>query len=253
MSLIHEALKKAEQRRQLGTVPTLDSPVMPTRRRRAWWRGPILAFLGAVVLAGATWLWWRGSPAPPQEPIVAMEAPAVTSTVTDTPPPPITRIRPQAQKPVAEAKQERAATPNAVSKDTPATPEPSFVPEPVQPDGAARTRPTKPPRERNASAGSAVITPPAVSAKPAPVAVTAPEFPLYWELPYAERKDLPEFKISMHVYSDAPEERFVILNGVRHVEGDNLGNDMKLRAIDPDGLVVQHNGKSFRVPRNGGY
>jgi hypothetical protein len=76
---------------------------------------------------------------------------------------------------------------------------------------------------------------------------------MYWELPYAQRKDLPAFKISMHVYAAKPAERFVILNGVRQVEGDDLPGGMKLVSIDPGGITVESNGKRFRVPRGGGY
>lgn len=76
---------------------------------------------------------------------------------------------------------------------------------------------------------------------------------MYWDLPYAERRDLPTFKISMHVYAENPVDRFVILNGVRQIEGDELPSGMKLVAIRVDGIVIEAEGKRFMVPRDGGY
>lgn len=75
--------------------------------------------------------------------------------------------------------------------------------------------------------------------------------PMYWELPYAERKDLPEFDITMHVYTPDPHDRFVILNGVRQVQGDTLASGQKLIAINPDSITLEDNGHQFRVPRQG--
>jgi general secretion pathway protein B len=94
-------------------------------------------------------------------------------------------------------------------------------------------------------------TPPA-PAKAAPAA--APDvaaLPTIWELPFSTRKDIPALDLSMHVYSSDPKERFVVIKGERHVEGDEIGSDLTLREIRQDGLVLDYKGQKFFFPRNG--
>lgn len=75
--------------------------------------------------------------------------------------------------------------------------------------------------------------------------------PMYWELPLNVRKDLPALKLTMHVYSNEPKQRFVVLNGNRQVEGDDLGAEVKLSEIRADGVVLEFHGQRFLVPRGG--
>lgn len=76
---------------------------------------------------------------------------------------------------------------------------------------------------------------------------------MYWELPYAQRRDIPELSITMHMYTENPADRFVIINGVRQVEGDTLPSGLKLIAINPDGITLDKDGQDFRVPRQGSH
>lgn len=76
---------------------------------------------------------------------------------------------------------------------------------------------------------------------------------MYWELPYAQRRDIPELSISMHMYTEAPADRFVIINGERQVEGDTLLSGLKLIAISPDSITLDKDGQHFRVPRQGSH
>jgi general secretion pathway protein B len=73
---------------------------------------------------------------------------------------------------------------------------------------------------------------------------------LMWELPYATRRELPEIKLTMHVYADLPEQRFVIVNGDRQVEGDEVGT-LNLVEIRQDGVVFDYEGVRFLYPRGG--
>ncbi|MGA9827450.1 MAG: general secretion pathway protein GspB [Rhodanobacteraceae bacterium] len=55
----------------------------------------------------------------------------------------------------------------------------------------------------------------------------------------------------MHVYSPDPAKRFIVLNGDRHVEGDDINDDLSLVEIRPDGAVLDYKGQRFLLPRNG--
>jgi len=74
--------------------------------------------------------------------------------------------------------------------------------------------------------------------------------PAYSELPFATRKDLPALKLSMHVYAAEPLQRFVILNNSRMVEGDKQ-DELSVREIRPDGIVLEFHGQRFFYPRDG--
>ena len=63
--------------------------------------------------------------------------------------------------------------------------------------------------------------------------------PFVWELPYGTRKDLPELTLTMHYYSADPKQRFVILDGQRHIEGDALDNGVSVVSIRQDGVVLR--------------
>lgn len=94
---------------------------------------------------------------------------------------------------------------------------------------------------------------PAAAAVPAAAAAVADPgsgIKLMWELPYATRRDLPEIKLSMHVYAEQPAQRFVIINGDRQVEGDEVGN-LHLVEIRRDGVVFDFEGVRFLYPRGG--
>ncbi|HEX5125044.1 MAG TPA: general secretion pathway protein GspB [Rhodanobacteraceae bacterium] len=99
---------------------------------------------------------------------------------------------------------------------------------------------------------TASATPPPAPAKaPAAGAPDAATLPTIWDLPFATRKDIPALELSMHVYSSDPKQRFVVIKGERHVEGDEIASDLTLREIRQDGLVLDFKGQKFFFPRNG--
>lgn len=85
----------------------------------------------------------------------------------------------------------------------------------------------------------------------APKLQLPPGVPIYYELPYNIRQSLPDLKLSMHVYSKDPAQRFVILNNTRMVEGDKTPDDVTLQSIRPDGVILEFQGQRFFYPRDG--
>lgn len=170
--------------------------------------------------------------------------------------------------------------PNAALVGTPGAAKPRAAPAPAttpkadaNADAAANVKapaPAKPPIDDKANgrakpaagdtmpAGGAKAPPGATAARNAPTATpptpakpAAPPLPSVWELPYGTRKELPDLKLTMHVYSDVPAERFIVLDGERHVEGDDLGNGVVLHEISADGMVLDYKGQRFLYPRDG--
>jgi general secretion pathway protein B len=335
MSLIHEALKKAEAQRRLGEPPTLGTPVGGARKRRSLL--PVLGALIAVALGAGWWLSSRqnagdaapvaqapataANPNPPAAGAPATEAPVSTAAerrpVSNPNAPvksvgssgPINQAPAQAPqntvKEVAERESEphpagtnplapgeaaplalgatppqttpndpagvaaKAATKQRQGTDVAAAPAPPAPAPAAQNLGkttaaapptanANTTKPTAPPSmpppAQPAAQPAAAVAPPAPSqpvAAAQPPAPSLENLPLYWQLPLNIRKDLPALKLSMHVYNEAPDKRFVILNGNRQKEGDDLGADVRLAEIRVDGAVLEFHGQRFLVPRGG--
>jgi general secretion pathway protein B len=265
MSLILEALKKSEQQRRLGEAPTLGSPVLAVRGRRT-----LLPLFGALIAITIAAGWWLLRPAPPARTTAAPTA------ETAAPTPPMNRIKPtlvrsvpprQAEtkrepvptKPMPSAGLEALAPPLPIAPsiaDRPGSvtqlPPPTALPATLPP--AANVMVPKPanmpaPARPAANAPAPTPTPARPSAAPA---ATAPALPSVWDLPYATRKDLPDLALTMHVYASDPHERFVVIKGERHIEGDDLGDGVILREIRPDGMVLEFKGTRFVYPRDGG-
>ena len=89
--------------------------------------------------------------------------------------------------------------------------------------------------------------PPAAAVAPAPG--PGPTLPRLGDLPAGERNALPPLKVSMHVYADEPAQRFVIVDGRRHVEGDVVAEGLVVGEIRRDGVVLSLHGRALLLPR----
>jgi len=62
--------------------------------------------------------------------------------------------------------------------------------------------------------------------------------------------DLPELHLDIHVYSDAPEDRFVFINMSKQREQSLLAEGPVVSEITPFGVVLEYRGTSFLLPRD---
>ena len=76
-----------------------------------------------------------------------------------------------------------------------------------------------------------------------------PPLPGLASLPASERAALPPLKLSMHVYSEEPARRFVIVDGQRLVEGAAPAPGIVVEAIRRDGAVLAVNGRRVLLAR----
>ena len=60
---------------------------------------------------------------------------------------------------------------------------------------------------------------------------------------------LPDLHLDIHVYSDAPADRFVFINMQKHQEGSVLEAGPRVDEITPDGVVLDYRGTRFVLPR----
>lgn len=282
MSLIHEALKKVERQRHLGKAPSLDSPAYSRGRRRRWpW---VMVLLVILVVAGA---WhWRAALLGKGQQLVAMlmdrnesvsSQPAKSVAASGT----VVQVQ-QREQPLAMAKPDNKAQDRSRvvrqhqsgSRSAPGSTAGSAGSNARRGNASAANERPALARSAQSKAGNNTRE---GNSKPAARAVQAPQRtdrqppasgvakqasgnaqpaarkgpPMYWELPYAQRNKVPDLRITMHLYTRNRADRFVIINGVRHAEGDDLADGVKLVSINPDGITLSLGGTRFRVPRQG--
>ena len=235
MSYILEALKKADQERGIGAVPNLATPQEFERPqpRSYRWLWVVVALLLVNVLLVAMLLKDRGA-----------EVAATTQA-------PLERQRPLTGVQSAPAIQQSSE----VAIGEAPTPEKTVPPENV----------------RIPSAGELVVLPepanmqnsrsPLQSEEELPekqsdgrmdartTAKDISQLPSWYELPqeFRNRLDLP--RLDLHVYSDEPRDRFILVNLKKYREGERLESGLVLEEVLPDGMVMSYQGERFLVEK----
>lgn len=253
MSYILDALRKAERERHLGQPPSLTaSPLAAeTGRRRL---GPWLAVglglgLNAALLA---FFLTRTQPATPPA-TAASPAPTVTSAPSKLP---ASRSLPLTQE--ASGREESPVTarepaqPVASTRSTTITATtPSTAPAPATPRKEPADKPIlelSPPAIPRASRGQREessrpsLTPGSVSLAPAPESVPSLE-----TLSASARRGIPALNLDIHVHSADPDKRFVVINGRRYREGEQLSEGPVLETVTRDGAILRQGGQRFRL------
>lgn len=257
MSLILDALRRAEQERQQGRAPGLSELPASTASRRPPlpWKGIAAAGLG---LAGALAL-ILALRQPAAEPAYNAERPAPSTAISqpvvaDPPPPPVATTSPPA------ATSTRApALKGVASLDTmddlleplapvrtapkPARPAPTIAP--VDLSQRASVSPPQPTAATSDSERSAEPS----AAAPSPllgadnVLLSGPPVTPLRDMPPGYRADFPSLNVDVHVYNDEPQRRFVLLNLRRYREGQTLSEGPKIIEIQADGIVFDFRGE----------
>lgn len=244
MSLILEALRKSEAERQRGRAPGLfveQVATRPTSRATL----PAWAWLvGALLLATLAVLAWpllRGqgpNPVPDQ------------AQVADLEPGPVA--------PAAASESALPAAPWTTAPEPPHTPAPVATTAPARaPDRASGPTGVAPSLENNPIAAPTPDPTPTIALPdrdqiPNPTPLPAPpaeSLPTLANLDAATRSQLPPLKLSMHVFAEAPAQRFVILDGQRLGEGASPAAGIVLEEIRRDGLVLSVNGQRLLLAR----
>lgn len=136
-------------------------------------------------------------------------APPVTATTPSTAPAPATSRKEPADKPIPELS-------------------PPTIPRPSR---GRREEPSRP-----------SLTPGSVSLAPTPEPVPSLE-----TLSAGARRGIPALNLDIHVHSADPDKRFVVINGRRYREGEQLGEGPVLETVTRDGAILRQGGQRFRL------
>jgi hypothetical protein len=236
VSLIYEALKRAEDERARGAVAVRagDRRTLFDRRPH-WWMWVLMGVLGASVVVLATLVVTGGDrlPGAPTAGTERREASVIAKPASGaTPPPPAPHVEPARGAEPAE----RPAPAMPVAPATRA--EPAAPRSDRQPPASASPRKAEAPADQDALARRPPVTAEKVLAKPEKAA--APAQP-------ARAVEPPKITLQVIVYSDVPSQRMVFIEGRRYAEGDAIDSETVLERIDADGAVVKRRGVRFVI------
>ncbi|HHH44646.1 MAG TPA: hypothetical protein ENK49_10960 [Gammaproteobacteria bacterium] len=235
MSYILEALKKAELQRDIGQVPGIGSEhEKPPRSVNGTWLAIVAGFL-ALNLVLLVWLLWPQADQGPADagggdrPVQRDSAVPLPGQVPVVPPP---------APPVVEAPvRPRSVLPQPVGTATPARMPPVAQPAPpvARPALPAVVLPEPAP----------LPEPPAMEPQAAPPAASLPVWP---QIPdHLFRQLRGGMRMDVHVYSDQPQDRFVLINLQKYHVGDRLQEGPLVDEITPEGVILSFQGQQFMV------
>ncbi len=262
MSLILDALRKADAERERESVPGLHAqPVLPPpldqspRSRARPWLWAVVGLL-AGLLASAGW-YFVGRDAPARQAVatasVPPPVPATSAAAQAAPAPPsAVMTAPAAAAPVSAAVPSPRATPAATVAAPPLPAPParpgaaSQPPRPVEPQPVAEPAPwpeSRKAHEKTTAAAKRIEIPvEQVAAAPSPQPVYTRE-----QLPENIRAELPQFAVGGSIYSNNAAERSVIINGRIYRENDRLTADLTLEEIRLRAAVLRYKGYRFEI------
>jgi general secretion pathway protein B len=246
VSILLEALRKSEKNQNPPEAPDIHTDDDSNRHVENIQTGP-LAILLVLALFISGWFVWNQYQPPEglyQAP-VTLTASKKSSAVTEAASKKATaaqdtQIQPTAA--VTDKPEERPRTPvesyqeaiKNIAKDQPAA---SKQAAPVKATPVAKP-PAKPSKNQPKVAKNTELFNPR---EPAPIT--------YWELPDSIREDVPEIKFSVLVYAKNPDDRFVLINGQRLGEGDDVLPGLLVKEIRRDGVVFSYRLYQFLVER----
>lgn len=245
MSLILDALRRAERERRAEHAPVLEPMPAPAAASAPAWRRPArIAGLAALVLVllGAGWTLLR-KPAPdaPSEtnPSEAALEPAPPN-VAPAPAPALPEPLPEAEPEVIPGTESVASLEELTEGVVEEVPSPPPAPTPRS-GGSIATQPQAP-----ASTAQPVEAPAVEELPPReiPPALTQPA-PMrkLREMPPDYRADFPALVVEVHVFERVPAQRFVRVNGRRYREGEQMAEGPRVIEIVRDGMVLEFRGE----------
>ncbi len=147
------------------------------------------------------------------------------------------------QKALREAGKKERPSPKVAQGAVPEVSERPIAPPPPEPPQAPPAAGSPPPAPATAGPPSPSPAPAPDPATPGPAAVP----PRSVGSPAATEggSKLPQARLTVHVYSEEPAKRFVILNSQRVQEGDQTSDGFRVEEIRPDGAMLSFQGQRF--------
>ncbi|MBV2090191.1 MAG: general secretion pathway protein GspB [Candidatus Thiodiazotropha sp. (ex Ctena orbiculata)] len=238
MSLILEALKKAERQHKLGKVPGISAQASEQQSQAgSRLRWGLLSLMGMAILAIGLYLGGIQNGAQPdsQSQANAVPEPAAKAAPVAEPARPPGELTARPVRP-GQAAPAVKPQPKAATVAVQAAPV-----EPTTQAAQTVTKPTEPTPQPKVTA-KPVQAPPPAPKPPPPKAI-----PLH-DMPGGFVSNLPAMNIDIHSYDPRPLKRYVLVNMEKYREGDYLAEGPLLIEILPEGVIMEHMGERFIFP-----
>ncbi|WP_405235750.1 general secretion pathway protein GspB [Lentisalinibacter orientalis] len=259
MSFILDALKKSENERQgqrgLGVADVPVAREAPGAPAWIWWLLGLLAVNVVVLLAVLLRPGAEPTADASTDPPAAAPAETRTATVPE-------RVAPELAALVDRTRTERLSTtppdsgygspdeePARAAAATPAAVMPAAdAADDAEAADAVRAESGSPDRDaaqqpQAPAAGSRT----GAAASGEEQALTLPTLD---ELRVRGDTGLPDLHLDIHVWSEQPRGRFVYVNTTKYREGDDLTEGPRVASIVRNGVVLEHDGRRFLLPRD---
>lgn len=225
MSLILDALRKADAERERGSVPSLHAqPVLPRSteaplapRQRPTWVWTMVGLAAGLTIAAAWVMFGREA------------TPTPTAAHGDA--------TPMSAPPAASGQ----GAPGGATARAPV----AAVPVPAPPAAEPAPWPQRDAPRRDAPVPT--LTAPSVPTLTAPSVAPAESVVSREQLPAHVRAELPAFTIGGSMYSSNPASRSLIVNGQLYRERDRLTADLSLEEIRQKAAIFSFRGHRFEV------
>ena len=265
MSLILDALRKADSERERGSVPGLhahplpalpaDAPARTVAKPGRW---AAIGVTAGIILSVVWYVVGRDMPPP-----VAVTARSQAATAPAMPAAPDAPVAPAAATTTPSAPAAPASSSDQSASAPQPTPAPAVAPNrPTAP--VTRTRPTVPlpvaepapwpqperrkaPETTPAAKQVATATPDAKSSEPVPATPAEPPVYAREQLPKNIQAELPQLTISGSIYSPNAPDRSLIVNGRLFRENQQLTPDLSLEQIRQKSAVLKYKGYRFEI------
>lgn len=291
MSYILDALKRAEQERQIGQIPNAAAapPAEAYDSERQIWPWLLLAVLLLAAAVVALLFWFSsasssshlssnstsrsaGASSGGEVAVAKAEAPLVITTATPNNGPALTlptRVTAVKAEPTLVKRAEPLPAKADKAESSPTAVRPAMRPSNPATRTEAVAVPATPVNRSPVAAETAVklTNQPAAPVLPQtqPSTPDASEFaddkpaeeqadhelPWLKEMPLAFRRNVPTLEIQFHRYSDDRSRSFVMIAGQRYGEGQALKSGPTLERIVEEGLILRWRGERFIYPLGG--
>ena len=69
-----------------------------------------------------------------------------------------------------------------------------------------------------------------------------------YQLPFSVRKEIPKFKLNIHIFDEDPNSRVAVINGTKFEVGDLIEEQVLIKEIVREGVLLEFNNHVFLVP-----
>jgi general secretion pathway protein B len=213
---------------------------------------PLLVVVLVANLGFMAFQWWRSGTAPPAPAAApgAVVAPPAMPAAPAVPAAPVA-VRPDPASPADSAMPlPPEVRPLAVEADPTAAAELELLPDPAEgqaPGGMNDGLAAAAGLDADALAADAELLEEPAAPEPRTPSRIQAGLPTSQQLIAAGTLRVPELSLELHVYSDDPAGRFVIINGRRYREGATLNEGPVVESITAEGAVLDSQGTRFIV------